>query len=175
MQISCTVGLVLRAPKGDNELAQIRTGRDLSFDLAKDVDSGERAGAGHCGLQTPFLKIPTELPVAPDGVSGPSSVTGDSDGVPPLEVVDGSFLAGPSWPGSNGGYVAIIGVTGDPDEVFDRYVEQHPGEPYFDADTVVDGLRVRVFRSAEAGGVLYSVTLNEIDGNAWILVSAQND
>ena len=98
VQISCSVGLVLRAPQGDTELAQIETGRTLSFTLTKNITPADAPAQATLGWQPPFVEIPDELPVAPDGVSGPATAAGDSDWVPELDIVDGSFLAGPAWP-----------------------------------------------------------------------------
>jgi hypothetical protein len=109
-------------------------------------------------------------------VTGPTTVASDGGYLADLKIVPGSFLAGPPFPGSvTGGYVAVIGVSGDPDTVFDAYVAQDTDKPYFTADETVDGMRARVDRSAEAGGVWLAVTLNAIDGTAWILVEAYND
>ena len=74
-----------------------------------------------------------------------------------------------------GGFTAVIGVTGDPDEVFDAYVAQDAEQSTGDLETTIDGLRVRQHRSAQAGGVGLTITMNDIDGNAWILVEAYND
>lgn len=176
VEISCDVGLVLVAPTGDTELEQIGTGRVLSFNLTKDVASVDVPTQGTVDWPPPFIAIPDDLPIAPEGVDGPTSVASDVDYLPDLEIVDGSFLAGPPWPGSlTGGYTAIIGVTGNPDEVFDAYVSQDEDKPELTVDETVGEMRIREYRSSEAGGITYTVTLNEIDGNAWILVEAYND
>lgn len=121
------------------------------------------------------LAAPESMPQVPEGVGGPGKIVGEYD-LPTYDIVDGSFMAGPQGWGSNtGGFRAVIGVTGDPDEVFDAYLEQDEQEPYRTRDVSVDGIRVRQAATQEAGGVWMVYTLNETDGNAWILLEAYND
>jgi hypothetical protein len=176
ISISCDVSLILREPSGQSELAQMRTIRTLSLSITKDLTTAGVAAQGIVEWRRPFVAISEHLPAAPASAEGPSTVASDVDYLPDLRIVPGSFLAGPPSPGSiTGGYVAVIGVHGDPDEVFDAYVAQDTDKPFFTADEVVNGMRMRVYRSAEAGGIWLYITLNEIDGNAWILVEAYND
>jgi hypothetical protein len=116
--------------------------------------------------------FPKALPPAPDGVVGPGTVDGGEAG--DLDILDGSYLAGP--PTTDGmGYTAVIGVAGDPDEVFDAYVAQDPMNADFTEDRVLGGVRIRQHHSNDAGGVERSITMNEKDGNAWILITAWMD
>ena len=151
-------------------------GRSIEVVLWQDLSDDNVRGQGTIGLATPPTTLPDALPEATEGVSGPQSVASNVDYLPDLEIVPGSFLAGPAFPGSiTGGYEALIGVTADPDEVFDAYVAQDEDKPYFTADETLDGIRIREYASAEAGGIWLDITLQEKDGNAWIRVSAQND
>lgn len=172
VEISCSAYLVYDQRQVGEETFE----RSIAMSFTKDLLAPAASVQGEVGWQSPPSTIPDALPIAPDGVTGPSTVASDVDYLPDLKIVDGSFLAGPPWPGSlTGGYTAVIGVTGDPDAVFDAYVAQDDDEPYFTADEDVQGMRIREYRSAEAGGIWLDITLNEIDGNAWILVSANND
>jgi hypothetical protein len=97
-------------------------------------------------------------------------------GDPDLPIAEGSFLAGPpGWGSGTGGFTAVIGVTGDPDEVFDEYMRYQMNDPPMADEHILGDLRVRQGTTGGAGGVTYTVTLNEIDGDAWILVEAYND
>ncbi len=119
---------------------------------------------------------PENFPAPPQGVGGPSYVPSNVEGYPDLQIVDGSFLAGPpGLVGGTGGFTAVIGVNGNPDDVFDAYVAQDKEKAEFTLDTVIDDMHVRQHQSAQAGGVWLTITLNEMDGNAWIYVSAYND
>lgn len=171
VEISCSVGLIIsQRLVGEETFA-----RSIGFGFTQDLTDPDAPVQGTVGWESPPIAIPSALPDAPEGVDGPNSVASDVDYLPDLEIVDGSFLAGPAWPGSNGGYVAVIGVTGDPDEVFDAYVAQDNDKQYFTADEVVQEMRIREYRSAEAGGIWLDITMNEIDGSAWILFAANND
>lgn len=157
-----------------NGVSQV--GEGITFDLRQDVTQSGLPVLG--SVEWPESSVVTldGLPAAPEGVGGPTTITTDVDGYPDVTVADGSFLAGPQgWGSITGGFTAVIGVAGDPDEAFDDYVAQDSGEPYLTEDEVVDVTRIREYRSSEAGGVTYTVTLNEIGGNSWILVEAYND
>ncbi len=172
VEISCTVGLITSQRLVGEETFARAIGMSFTQDLA-DPDAPVQ---GTVGWESPPVAIPETLPEAPEGVDGPTSVVSDVDYLPDLEIVEGSFLAGPPTTGyGTGGYIAVVGVTGDPEEVFDAYVEQDNDKPYLDADETINGMRIREYRSSEAGGITFTVTLNEIDGNAWILVNAYND
>lgn len=157
-----------------NALAE--EGPGLTFELRQDVTASDQPVLGVVTWAEPDVEVPGSLPDAPDGVGGPRVITTDVEGDPDLDVVDGSFLAGPQgWGSLTGGFTAIIGVTADPDEVFDEYLQyQMPDPPEADDETVGD-LRVRRGTTRGAGGVTYTVTLNEIGGEAWILLEAYND
>ncbi len=172
VEIRCEFGLVVKA---EDESAGV-FGKSVEVNLWQDLTDADTTPQGTIGWVTPPTELPAHLPTAPDGVEGPRSVASNVDYLPDLEIVPGSFLAGPAFPGSlTGGYVAVIGVTGDPDEVFDAYVSQDQDKPYYTADDVFDGLRIRAYKSAEAGGVWLDITLQEKDGDAWMLVEAYND
>jgi hypothetical protein len=153
-----------------------RSQRGLHFEMRQDVAPPFEPALAVLGWQDD-VRLPEELPPAQANVAGPDSVDANVEGYPDLRIVAGSFLAGPpGWGSITGGYTAVIGVSGDADEVFEQYVEQAPDpHPYVDVETMVGPLRFRQFKSAEAGGVWFTVTLNEIDGGAWILVEAYND
>jgi hypothetical protein len=172
VEISCSVSLIFsQRLVGEETFA-----RAIGMSFTQDLTDPDAPVQGTVGWESPPVAIPETLPEAPEDVDGPTSVASDVDYLPDLKIVDGSFLAGPPWPGSiTGGYVAVIGVTGDPDEVFDAYVAQDEDKPYLTADETVQGMRIREYKSAEAGGIWLDITLNEIDGNAWILVGAYND
>ena len=126
----------------------------------------------------PPIETLDALPAAPPDVDGPDLVESRPavDYLPDLRIVDGSFLAAPPGPGGGtGGFSAWIGVSGDADEVFDAYVAQAVEESSSTDDREVDGMRVRQYVSSDAGGVTRSITMNEIDGNAWIYITAVND
>ena len=100
----------------------------------------------------------------------PSGVEGE----PGLKIADGSFLAGPPGQvGGTGGFTAVIGVTGDPDGVFEAYVADDV-KP-IEVDVQAGTMHIRSAEWGGAGGFTYIVTLNELDGNAWILVEAYYD
>jgi len=167
VEISCMVSL---------KTAGERWSRAIGMSFTQDLTDPNAPVQGAVGWQPPPVAIPDALPDAPQGVDGPSSVASDVDYLPDLKIVEGSFLAGPPTTGyGTGGYIAVIGVMGDPDEVFDAYVEQDNTKPYLVADEVVQGMRIREYKSAEAGGIWLDITLNELDGNAWILLNASND
>ncbi len=108
--------------------------------------------------------------------AGPATVGGGIAGED-LDIVPGSYVAGEFWVDSaTGGYGVIIGVTGDPDDVFDAYVAQDPLETTEEATNEQHGeLHYRRFRSSGAGAGGFSVVLNEAEGNAWLLVERWND
>ncbi len=67
-------------------------------------------------------------------------------------------------------------MSGDPDEVYDAYVEQDDAtESETNTNRMVQGMRVQQHQTSEAGGITMTITMNEIDGNAWISVEAYND
>lgn len=112
----------------------------------------------------------------PGGQAGPTTVGGRIAGED-LDIAAGSYVAGESWVDSaTGGYCVIIGVTGDPDGVFDAYVAQDPLESTDeDTDEQHGELHYRRYRSSGAGAGGFSVVLNEAGGNAWLLVERWND
>jgi hypothetical protein len=121
---------------------------------------------------------PTELVVPPPGEPvGPSTVAADIDGEAPLQIVDGSFVAAQPPAGSvTGGYSLVIAVTGDPDDVFDAYVDQDPLESTEeDTDEQHGDLHYRRYRSSGAGAGGFDLVLNEAGGNAWLLIKRWND
>lgn len=151
-------------------------GEGITFDLRQDVTEPDLPVQGSVGWAESNVVALDGLPETPEGVGGPDTITTDVEGYPDLEVTDGSFVAGPQgWGLGTGGFSAVFGVTGDPDEVFDAYSAQFPEEPYYRVDEEVGGLRVRQEAAGGAGGVTYTVTLNEIDDDAWILAEAYND
>jgi hypothetical protein len=82
------------------------------------------------------LEAPTTLPPIPDGVDGPDQIVGEYD-LPTYDIVNGSFMAGPQgWGSGTGGFRAVIGVTGDADDVFDKYVRQDEEKPPFERERV---------------------------------------
>jgi hypothetical protein len=146
------------------------------FDLRQDVTEPDLPVQGVVSWSESSVQVPDSLPEAPEGVGGPQTITTDVEGERDLDVVEDSFLAGPQvWGGGTGGFTAVIGVTGDPDEVFDAYLEQIDPEPYDSVDESLGDLRVRREAAGGAGGVTYTVTLNEIDDDAWILLEVYND
>jgi hypothetical protein len=146
------------------------------FDLRQDVTEPDLPVQGIVSWSELDVQVPDSLPEAPDGVGGPETITTDVEGDADLEVAEGSFLAGPqSWGTLTGGFTAVIGATGDPDEVFDEYMRYQMKNPPKADEHVLGDLRVRQGTTGGAGGVTYTVTLNEIDGDAWILVEAYND
>lgn len=157
-----------------NSLAE--EGPGLSFELRQDVADREQPVLGIVSWAEPDVVVPETLPDAPDGVGGPHIITTDVERDPDLDVVDGSFVAGPQgWGSITGGFTAVIGVTGSPDEVFDEYLRYQMPDPPPAEDDAVGDLRVRRGTTGGEGGVTYSVTLNEMGDNAWILVEAYND
>jgi hypothetical protein len=151
-------------------------GEGITFDLRQDVGEPSPLVQGVLGWSESSVLVPGSLPDAPRVTGGPGVVTNDVEGEPDLAVVDGSFVAGPQgWGSITGGYTAVIGVTGDPDEVFDAYMDQFGQKPFYSVDEEIGDLRVRQEVAGGAGGITFSVLLNEIDGDAWILVEAYND
>lgn len=146
------------------------------FDLRQDVTAPDLPVQGIVSWSELDVQVPDTLPEAPEGVGGPQTIAIDVEGERDLDVVEGSFLAGPQlWGGGTGGFTAVVGVTGDPDEIFDAYLKQLDPEPYDSVDESVADLRVRREAAGGAGGVTYTVTLNEIGDDAWILLEAYND
>ena len=147
----------------------------VEFDLRQNVTEPGLPVQGVVFWTEFGVQVPEDLPQAPEGVGGLDTITTDVEGDPDLDVADGSFLAGPQgWGSITGGFTAVIGVTGDPDEVFDAYLG------YVDAkaserEAQIGDLRVREGVLGGAGGVTYTVTLNEIGDDAWILLEAYND
>ena len=166
VEIICSATL----PNGVSEV-----GEGITFDLRQDATEADTPVQGVLTWSGSSVEVPTDLPQAP-GVNGDTDViTSDVEGDPDLEVVEGSFLAGPQgWGSITGGFTAVVGVTGDPDEVFDAYMAYINADPVV-IDQQVGALRVRQGQAGGAGGVTYTVTLNEMDGNAWILLEAYND
>lgn len=118
----------------------------------------------------------TELVIpSPGEQSGPTTVEAGIAGED-LDIV-GSYVAGEYWVDSaTGGYGVIIGVTGDPDDVFDAYVAQDPlDSTEEDTDEQHGELHYRRYRSSGAGAGGFSVVLNEARGNAWLQVERWND
>jgi hypothetical protein len=172
VEISCSATLVYDQRRVGEETFE----RFIGMDFTQNLTDPDAPVQGTVGWESPPVAIPETLPEAPEGVDGPTSVASDVEYLPDLEIVKGSFLAGPPWPASvTGGYTAVIGVTGDPDEVFDAYVAQDEDEPELTVDETVGGMRIREYQSSEAGGITYVVTLNELGDNAWILLQAYND
>ncbi len=166
VEVICSATL----PNGVSEV-----GEGITLDLRQDVTESGRPVLG--SVQWPESSVMTldGLPDAPEGVGGPTTITTDVEGDPDLKVAEGSFLAGPQgWGSITGGFTAVVGVTGDPDEVFDAYMAYINADPVV-IDEQVGALRVRQGQAGGAGGVTYTVTLNELDGSAWILLEAYND
>ncbi len=152
-----------------------RSGAALEVDLRQDVTQASSPVQGHLRWFSPDDALPSSLPEVPVGVDGPQTVPSGVEGEPDLQIADGSFLAGPAgWGSGTGGFTAVIGVTGDPDEVFDAYLDPNIRRPIA-VDTVMGRMHIRSAEGGGAGGVTYRVTLNEQGGNAWILVEAYND
>ena len=171
-RITCTVAFVLREYHIGEEAKDVL----LTIEYSKDPNEPAQPAAGRIYWPPPPVEVPMSLPEAPPDVAGPREVASDVDYLPDLQIVDGSFLAAPPGPGSGtGGYTAWLGVSGDPDQVFEAYVAQDSDEPYVDEERVIDGMRVRQYKSQEAGGIWLDITMNEIDGNAWIHLEAYND
>ena len=152
-----------------------RSAPELEVDLRQDVTAPSLPIQGHLRWFSPDASWPLSLPDAPEGVEGPDTVPSGVDGYPDLKIAEGSFLAGPpGWGSGTGRFTAVIGVTGDPDDVFDAYVDPDIAKP-LTVDAVVGKMHVQSAEWGGAGGVTYRVTLNEIGGSAWILVEAYND
>ena len=170
--VSCSIRFVLREFTLYHEVQHV----SLAISYKKDLTEPGQPAVGSVFWPTPPVEVPTTLPEAPSNVGGPDQVVSDVDYQPDLQIVDGSFLAAPPGPGSlTGGFTAWIGVSGDPDEVFEAYVAQDDSTPEATTDRTVRGMRVRQHMSSDAGGITMYVTMNEIDGNAWIYVEAYND
>ncbi|HVQ88214.1 MAG TPA: hypothetical protein VMT88_08530 [Actinomycetes bacterium] len=148
----------------------------LAFSLSDQLANADAPSLGTV-TWLPDADTPIALPEPVDPGTGVSSVDGGIVHEVPLQIVDGSFLAGPVWPGSvTGGYVAIIGVTGNAGEVFDAYVDQgFDGEPVRVTDRQFGSVMYRKASTSEAGGGYYDVTLNDDGASAWILVERYND
>jgi hypothetical protein len=149
----------------------------FEFDLSLEPPTADGTVTGQVRWG-PSMALPSStLPDVPNVEGGPSEVANNVEGYDDLTIVEGSFLAGPPGPGTGtGGYRAVIGVTGDPDEVFDAYIAQGGTQGKgTHSDLTVGDLHIRTFQSGGAGGILYTVTLNEQHGNAWIYVTALND
>jgi hypothetical protein len=152
-----------------------RSAPGLEVDLRQDLTAPSLPVQGHLRWFSPADSLPSSLPDVPEGVEGPGTVPSGVEGYPDLQIAAGSFLAGPpGWGSITGGFTAVIGVTGDPNDVFETYIDADVGKP-IEVNAVVEGMHVRSAQWGGAGGVTYTVTLNEIDGNAWILVEGYND
>ncbi len=152
------------------------SGDGIEFDLRQDLRKPDQPVLGLVRWWESRVAAPGSLPEAPDTVGGPRTITTNVEGDPDLEIVDGSFLAGPQgWGSITGGFSAVIGVSGDPDEVFDEYMAYQVTDPEVATEATIGPLRIRQGTTGGAGGVTYTVTLNEIDGNSWILLEAYND
>jgi hypothetical protein len=115
------------------------------------------------------------LPQPPDDVAAPDVVTNGIAGEKDLPIEPGSLLVGPPWPGTPGsGYTAIIGVTADPDEVFDAYAESAYGQAGQDEFTL-GKTHIRELNSSTSGGGFYSLTMNADDDAAWLLITSNYD
>ena len=172
LDISCGVGL---ARRGWTDESTYLTGL-VSVTFEQDLTDPNTPADGEVSWWPPPQQIPRSLPPAPDGVVAPTRVESVDEYINDLVIVEGSFLAGPPGTGAGpGGFYAVIGVNGDPDTLFDAYVRQITTEKTFTLDRTVDGMRVRQYYSKDAGGVATSITMNEKDGNAWILFTAGND
>lgn len=148
----------------------------LEMDLRQDLTQPASPVQGLLRWFSPENEWPSALPPASSEADGPTTVPSNVEGEPDLPIAAGSFLAGPpGWGSGTGGSTAVIGVTGDPDKVFDEYLRYQMNDPPKADEYLPGNLRVRQGTTGGAGGVTYTVTLNEIDGNAWILVGAYND
>lgn len=180
--VQCTVAPQGPAPEDEFDPGWERqaavAGRQFHFRMSQTIAKPSDPILGTAYWAVDIL-VPESFPVAPTDVSGPDSVPGIVD-YPDLQIVGGSFLAAPLLTPADSeetySYTAVIGVSGDPDEVFDAYADQAPDQdPFVNVDRTVGDLHFRQFKSAEAGGVWFSVTMNVLDGHAWILLDVSED
>jgi hypothetical protein len=137
----------------------------LSFLQLRLVDSARPPGGGRLGPA-----MGERGPAAPDVAEawvlpGEGDVIGEEFGPEDLyrfEVVAGSRLIGPLMSNLDGpGYVALLEVTGDLEQVWRAYAQQHGeamvGEPLVAAD----GTTTRTSAGGGAGGSDFAITIVE--------------
>jgi hypothetical protein len=164
-------------------LGSLQDGRSVDLELKRTGPSGDRAPLSHLTIHYRETGEPPYPPVPPDicpryvcrAAAPPPTPTG----WPPLpgvgeryertqdpsagRVEPGSHLvAHPTW--ASGASVALFLLTGDPEEVLDRYLRQQESDDVFDARRRDDGATV-LERSWHAGGGEYNASVVLRDGS----------
>jgi hypothetical protein len=137
----------------------------LSFLELRLVDSARPPGGGG-----PGPRIGERGPAAPDvadarPLPGEGEVIGEAFGPEDLyrfEVVAGSRLIGPLMSNLNGpGYVALFEVTGELEQVWRAYAQQHGEASAGDPLVAADGTTTRTSAGGGAGGPDFAITIVE--------------